>query len=92
MPNRHESLSSERCCEPSPKDTRWDTVSQRVRSNCCNQDRKLAEQIAAKKASGFFVEQLRPGYVLATLGKGRLTMRDAPRGTEPNGEYSAEWS
>jgi 3',5'-cyclic AMP phosphodiesterase CpdA len=60
-------------------------------SNCYNQDRKLAEQIAAKKASGFFIEELRPGYVLATLGKGRLTMRYKPLALELNGEYSVEW-
>jgi len=59
-------------------------------SVCYNQDRKLAEHIKAQTATGFFVDELRPGYVLATLGKGRLTMRYKPLGEEPHGEYAAD--
>jgi len=43
------------------------------------------------KATGFFVEELRPDYVLATLGKGRLTMQYKPLGADPRGTYTAEW-
>ena len=60
-------------------------------SICYNQSRKLEEHIKAEKAAGFFVKELRPGYVLATLGKGRLTMRYKPLGAEPHGEYVADW-
>ncbi len=60
-------------------------------SVCYNQDRRLAEAIKDNRATGFFVEELRPGYVLATLGKGRLTLRYKPLGAELHGEYSAEW-
>ena len=61
-------------------------------SVCYNQNRKLETHIKSGNAKGFFVEELRPGYVLATLGKGRLTMRYKPLGGETNGEYSADWS
>lgn len=60
-------------------------------SVCYNQSRKLEEALAAGKADGFFVEELRPGYVLATLGKGRLTMRYKPLGDDVHGEYAARW-
>lgn len=61
-------------------------------SVCHNQDRKLDEQIKSGAAKGFFVDELRLGYLLATLGKGRLTLRYKPLGAEMHGEYSAEWS
>ncbi len=61
-------------------------------SVCYNQDRKLQEHIKSGSAKGFFVEELRAGYLLATLGKGRLTLRYKPLGAELHGEYSAEWS
>jgi 3',5'-cyclic AMP phosphodiesterase CpdA len=61
-------------------------------SVCYNQSRKLEEALKAGKTTGFFVEELRPGYVLATLGKGRLTLRYKPLGADVNGEYAAEWS
>lgn len=61
-------------------------------SVCYNQSRKLEEALAAGKTDGFFVPELRPGYVLVTLGKGRLTMRYKPLGADANGEYAAEWS
>jgi 3',5'-cyclic AMP phosphodiesterase CpdA len=61
-------------------------------SVCYNQDRKLEVHIKSGMAKGFFVEELRPGYVLATLGKGRLVMRYKPLGEKPNGEYAAEWT
>jgi len=60
-------------------------------SVCYNQSRKLEEYIKSKQATGFFVEELRPGYVLATLGQGRLRMRYKPLGAEPHGEYVADW-
>jgi predicted phosphodiesterase len=60
-------------------------------SVCYNQDRKLAEQIKAGAAKGFYVDELRPGYLLATLGKGRLTLRYKPLSAEVHGEYAAEW-
>jgi 3',5'-cyclic AMP phosphodiesterase CpdA len=63
-----------------------------VPSVCYNQSRKLEQAIAEKKAGGFFVEELRPGYVLATLGNGRLTLRYKPLGAAPHGEYQADWS
>jgi 3',5'-cyclic AMP phosphodiesterase CpdA len=61
-------------------------------SVCYNQDRRLAEAIKEQKTAGFFVEELRPGYVLVTLGNGKLTMRYKPLGAELHGEYSAELS
>jgi hypothetical protein len=61
-------------------------------SICYNQDRKLEEHIKTGTAKGFYVDELRPGYVLATLGKGRLTLRYKPLGAELHGEYSAQWS
>lgn len=60
-------------------------------SVCYNQNRNLKEAIAAGKTQGFFVDELRPGYTLATLGRGRLTLRYKPLGNEPNGEYRADW-
>lgn len=56
-----------------------------------NQSRNLETAIAAGKAQGFFVEELRVGYVLATLGRGKLTLRYKPIGAEPHGEYAATW-
>lgn len=61
-------------------------------SVCYNQSRDLAEQIKAGKAKGFFVDELRPGYVLATLGKGRLTLRYKPLGEKVHGDYVADWT
>ena len=43
-------------------------------------------------SKGFFVEELRPGYVLAELGKGKLTLRYKPLGADQHGVYSAVWS
>ena len=60
-------------------------------SVCYNQNRQLAAHIANGKASGFFVDELRPGYVLAELGDGRFTMRYKPLGGDLNGEYMAKW-
>lgn len=60
-------------------------------SICYNQSRGLENAITAGKAQGFFVEELRIGYVLATLGKGKLTLRYKPIGAEPHGEYAAKW-
>ena len=60
-------------------------------SVCYNQDRKLEEHIKSGAAKGFYVDELRPGYLLATLGKGRLTLRYKPLGAEMHGDYSAEW-
>ena len=61
-------------------------------SVCYNQSRMLEVHLKTGKATGFFVEELRPGYVLATLGKGRLTLRYKPLGAEPHGEYAADWT
>jgi Icc protein len=61
-------------------------------SVCYNQSRKLTEALAAGKTKGFFVDELRPGYVLATLGKGKLTLRYKPLDAEVHGEYAAEWT
>jgi 3',5'-cyclic AMP phosphodiesterase CpdA len=60
-------------------------------SVCYNQSRNLAAAIEAGKTTGFFVDELRAGYTLATLGKGRLTLRYKPVGADANGEYAAEW-
>ena len=60
-------------------------------SVCYNQDRKLAEHIKSGAAQGFYVDELRPGYLLATLGNGRLMLRYKPLGAEVHGEYLAEW-
>ncbi len=57
-----------------------------------NQDRNLAVAIREQKASGFFVDELRPGYVLVTLGRGKLTLRYKPLGAEANGDYVATWT
>lgn len=61
-------------------------------SVCYNQSRQLEVHLKTGKAQGFFVEELRPGYVLATLGKGKLTMLYKPLGEDAHGEYSAQWS
>lgn len=61
-------------------------------SVCYNQSRKLEEALQAGKTTGFFVPELRPGYTLVTLGRGRLTMQYKPLGADVNGEYAAEWS
>lgn len=61
-------------------------------SVCYNQSRNLAAALEAGKTTGFFVDELRPGYVLVTLGNGKLTMRYKPLGEEVHGEYAAEWT
>ena len=61
-------------------------------SVCYNQSRGLTDRIAEGKATGFFVDELRPGYVLAELGKGRLSLRYKPLDEAQNGEYAADWS
>lgn len=60
-------------------------------SVCYNQDRRLDEAIKSGKTTGFFVEELRPGYVEATLGNERLTLQYKPLGENIHGEYTAEW-
>lgn len=60
-------------------------------SVCYNQDRKLEAALAERQTTGFFVPELRPGYVQATLGRGRLTLRYKPLGADRNGEYAATW-
>ena len=57
-----------------------------------NQDRNFAASIEAGKAQGFSVAEFRPGYVLAKLGRGRLTMHYKPLGEASHGEYQANWS
>ncbi len=61
-------------------------------SVCYNQNRGLKDRIAAGEADGFFVDELRPGFVLAELGRGRLTLRYKPIGEEENGQYAADWN
>lgn len=61
-------------------------------SICYNQNRSLELALKAGKTDGFFVEELRPGYVLVTLGQGKLTLRYKPLGAEQHGEYAAEWT
>lgn len=56
-----------------------------VPSNCYNQDRKLI----AKRAPGFIVDELRPGYVLATLGRGKLRLDYKPLQAESKAYYEA---
>ncbi|MDC0273292.1 MAG: metallophosphoesterase [Planctomycetaceae bacterium] len=68
------------------------TVETLCPSICYNQNRGLTERIAAGKATGFFVDELRPGYVLAELGKGKLTLLYKPLGADQHGVYAAEWS
>ena len=58
-------------------------------SLCHNQNRRLHEHIAAGRASGFYVDELRPGYVLATLGRGRLTLQYKPLAADVSGEHTA---
>jgi predicted phosphodiesterase len=59
-------------------------------SLCYNQQRHLAAHIAAGRAGGFYVDELRPGYVLATLGRGRLTLRYKPLEADFSGEHVAK--
>lgn len=66
------------------------TVEALCPSVCYNQDRNFAGAQAAGKLPGFFVNEFRPGYVLATLGMGRLTMRYKPLGADATGEYAAD--
>ena len=61
-------------------------------SVCYNQNRGLQARIEEGRATGFFVNELRPGFVLAELGNGRLTLRYKPLGEEQHGLYSADWS
>ena len=51
-------------------------------SVCYNQNRNLTQHLADGKTTGFFVDELRPGYVLAELGNGRLTLRYKPLGSD----------
>ncbi|WP_298858992.1 metallophosphoesterase [uncultured Gimesia sp.] len=60
-------------------------------SVCYNQNRGLKDRIADGKATGFFVDELRPGYVLAELGEGYLKLRYKPLGKAQTGEYEADW-
>lgn len=68
------------------------TVEALCPSVCYNQDRGLKDHIAEGKATGFVVDELRPGYVLLELGKGKLILRYKPLGERLNGEYTAAWS
>jgi len=68
------------------------TVETLVPSVCYNQNRNLKSRLAEGGATGFFVDELRPGYVLAEVGAGRLTLRYKPLGYAKNGEYTAAWS
>jgi predicted phosphodiesterase len=60
-------------------------------SVCYNQNRGLKDHIAGGKATGFFVDELRPGYVLAEVGNGKLTLRYKPLWDDVHGEYVAEY-
>ena len=61
-------------------------------SVCYNQNRNLSQHLATGKADGFFVDELRPGFVLAELGNGRLKLRYKPLGAETDAHYAAAWS
>jgi 3',5'-cyclic AMP phosphodiesterase CpdA len=61
-------------------------------SVCYNQNRNLTERIAQGTATGFFVDELRPGYAIAELGNGKLTLRYKPLGSEQHGQYTALWT
>lgn len=63
------------------------TVEALCPSVCYNQDRGLTGHIAAGRADGFFVDELRPGYVLCELGAGRLSLQYKPLGEHPTGKY-----
>lgn len=67
------------------------TVETMFPSICYNQNRGLKDHIAEGNATGFFVDELRPGFVLAELGMGRLTLRYKPLGQAFSGEYEAQW-
>jgi hypothetical protein len=49
-------------------------------SNCYNQDRGLI----SKQAPGFIVDDLRPGYVIATLRDGKLRLDYKPLAAASN--------
>jgi len=51
-----------------------------------NQDRGWKQ----KGAAGFVLDEFRPGYTLATLGEGKLTLEYKVLGAEVNGRYEAE--
>ena len=68
------------------------TVETLFPSVCYNQNRGLRQHIAEGKATGFFVEELRPGFVVVEVGEGRLTLRYKPLGEPMSGQYSAAWS
>ena len=51
-----------------------------VPSVCYNQDRNLATHLADGSASGFFLNELRPGYVIADISSGRLNLQYKPLG------------
>ena len=56
------------------------TIESLVPSVCYNQDRGLAKHLASGAAQGFFVDELRPGYLLATIREGQFAMRYKPLG------------
>ncbi|HAY81510.1 MAG TPA: hypothetical protein DCY79_17030 [Planctomycetaceae bacterium] len=68
------------------------TVEVLLPSVCYNQNRNLTQHLASGQADGFFVDELRPGFVLAELGKGRLNLRYKPLGAETDAHYVANWS
>lgn len=61
-------------------------------SVCYNQNRNLTQHISDGTADGFVVDELRPGYVMAELGNGRLVLRYKPLGQEFNGSWSSNGS
>ena len=60
-------------------------------SLCYNQNRNLEKHLKAGSAAGFFVPELRTGYTIATLGKGKLALQYKPLGSQVDAEYSVEW-
>jgi len=60
-------------------------------SICYNQNRNLEKHLADGKTTGFFVNELRPGFLLVTVGKGRLRLQYKPIGQPPGKGYSAQW-
>ncbi len=61
-------------------------------SVCYNQNRNLKKHLADGTAKGFFVDELRPGFVLAELGNGLLTMRYKPLGNPVNGQWKSTFN
>lgn len=56
-----------------------------------NQNRNLTEHLAAGKAEGFFVDELRPGYLIAQVGNGKLSLQYKVLGENAVAEFAVTW-